>query len=176
MQQYQSKTGQLKTTPMVYLDCQEREVSKLLVETSNLVIRNPGLVLSSRLRTTFIKKKIWGWKNIYNLFQIEFLLSGRGPPQTTGLPGSCRPCRCLRCRPAPAGPERAASDTHPSLLGTEWCIARQRHHYKQKDLIMIRINMDLPKLHRQDGKITKISQLLSTQFQDRYMNRYKTAV
>lgn len=57
-QQYQSKTGQLKTTPMVYLDCQEREVSKLLVETSNLVIRNPGLVLSSRLRTTFIKKKI----------------------------------------------------------------------------------------------------------------------
>lgn len=131
--QYKSKTGQLKNTLMVYLDCEEREVSKLLVETCNLVVRNPQLVLSGFLRTTFIIRKTFEvGKNIYNLFQTEFLPSGRGPPQTTGLPGSCRPCRCLRCRPAPAGPERAASDTRPSLLDTGWCIARQLHHYKQK--------------------------------------------
>lgn len=32
----------------------------------------------------------------------------------------------------PAGPERAASDTPPSLLGTGWCIALQRHHYNEE--------------------------------------------
>lgn len=41
-----------------YLDRQERDVSKLLVETGNLVIVNPGLVLCGHLRTTLIVRTV----------------------------------------------------------------------------------------------------------------------
>lgn len=42
----------------VYLDGQESDVSKLLVETSDLVVVKPRLVISGRLRTTFIYSSI----------------------------------------------------------------------------------------------------------------------
>lgn len=35
--------------PETYLDCEESDVAKLLVESSNLFIINPGLVLCARL-------------------------------------------------------------------------------------------------------------------------------
>lgn len=123
-----------------YLDRQESDVSKLLVETSNLVIMKPCLVLSGCLRTTFSSLVVLSasgcsfGEKFYFVCNLSwnFLLAGRGLPQTTGLPGSCRPCQCPRCRRAPAGPERAVLDTHPSLLGTRWCTALQLHHWKEE--------------------------------------------
>lgn len=59
------KTGQLPTYDRQrhtgrYLDSQESDVSKLFVETSNLIIMNPRLVLCGHLRTTCIVRSISG--------------------------------------------------------------------------------------------------------------------
>lgn len=43
-----------------YLHCQESEVSKLLIETANLSLIHPGLVLCGRLKT-----------NIYRTFKSK---------------------------------------------------------------------------------------------------------
>lgn len=71
--------------------------------------------------------------SIFKKTSKMFLPVGRGLPQTTGLPGNCTPCLCLRYRPAPSGPERAASGTPPSLSDTGLCTERQHRHYKEED-------------------------------------------
>lgn len=114
----------------IYLDCHKSDVSKLLVETGDLLIMNPYLVLCGHLRRRLY---VSSGKKKKTLRPIKTLLpSGPDLPQTTGLPGSCTPCRCLHCRRALWGAERAASDTRSSLMDTGWCTALQHPHCRHE--------------------------------------------